>query len=106
MCSNIPFCKLDHVDGAIFTEFSSAAYQAKWLLFSKLVMYHSLFLMFFTTIMIMVEFIPLESPLQFENLSVYHTRIKSCFAGVVCHLQSFFRHRGAQYWPTNIKDHV
>ena len=53
--------------------------------------------------------IPLEPPLQFGNLSVYHTRTKSCFAGVVCHLQSFFRHRAAQYWnslPTNIKDHV
>ena len=43
--SNIPLCKLDHVDSAIFTEFSSV--WAKWLPFSKLVMYHSLFLMFF-----------------------------------------------------------
>ena len=53
--------------------------------------------------------IPLEPPLQFGNLSVYHTRTKSCFAGVVCHLQSFFPHRAEQYWnslPTNIKDHV
>ena len=53
--SNIPFCKFDHVDSVIFTEFSSAAYQAKWLIFSKLVTYHSLFSMFFTTIMIMVK---------------------------------------------------
>ena len=43
--SNIPSCKLDRVDSAIFTEFSSV--WAKWLPFSKLVMYHSLFLMFF-----------------------------------------------------------
>ena len=43
------------------------------------------------------------------GIYVYLTRTKSCFAGVVCHLQSFFRHRAAQYWNsllTNIKDHV
>ena len=107
--SNIPFCKLDHVDSAIFTEFSSAAYRAKWLLFSKLVMYHSLFLMFFHYHHDYGQAIPLEPPLQFGNLSVHHTRTKSYFAGVVRHLQSFFCHRAAQYWnslPTNIKDHV
>ena len=104
--SNIPFCKLDHADSVIFTEFSSAAYRAKW---SKLVMYHSLFLMFFHYHHDYGRAIPLEPLLQFGNLSVYHTRTKSYFTGAVCHLQSFFRHRVAQYWnslPTNIKDHV
>ena len=107
--SNIPFCKLDHVDSVIFTEFSSAAYRAKWLLFSKLVTYHSLFLMFFHYHPDYGRALPLEPPLQFGNLFVYHKRTKNCFAGVVCHLQSFFCHRAAQYWnslPTNIKDHV
>ena len=67
--------------------------------FSKLVMYHSLFLMFFFHYHHDYgRTLPLESPLQFGNLSVYHTRTKSCFAGVVCHLHFFFRHRAAQYW--------
>ena len=54
----------------------------------------------------------LEPSLQFGNLSVYHTRTKSCFAHTVRCCLSFivlFRHRVAQYWnslPTDIKDHV
>ena len=56
--------------------------------------------------------ISLKPLLQFGNLSVYHTRTKSCFAHTVrCCLsftQSFSRHRAAQYWnsSTDIKDHV
>ena len=53
-------------------------------------MYHFLFLMFFHYHHDYGRAIPLEPLLQFGNLSVYHTRTKSCFAGVVCHLQSFF----------------
>ena len=110
--SNIPLCNLDHVDSAIFTEFSSV--WAKWLPFSKLVMHHSLFLMFSHYHHDFGGAISLEPLLQFGNLSVYHTRTKSCFAHTVrCCLsftQSFFHHRAAQYWnslPTDInKDHV
>ena len=72
-------------------------------------MYHFLFLMFFHYHHDYGRAIPLEPLPQFGNLSVCHARTKSCFAGVVCHLQSLFCHRGAQYWnslPTNIKDHV
>ena len=64
--SNIPLCKLDHVDSAIFTEFSSV--WAKWLPFSKLGMYHSLFLMFFHYHHDYGQ--ALEPLLQFGNLSV------------------------------------
>ena len=110
MC-NIPLCKLDHVDSTIFTEFSSV--WAKWLPFSKFVMYHSLFLMFFHYHHDYGRAVSLEPPLQFGNLSVYLTRTKSFFAHTMrCCLsftQSFFRHRAAQYWnslPTDIKNHV
>ena len=51
--------------------------------FFKIAMYHSLFLMFFHYHHDYGQAISLEPPLQFGNLSVYHTRTKSCFAHTV-----------------------
>ena len=81
--------------------------------FPRLVMYHSLCLMFHQYHYDYGWGIPLEPPIQFGNLSGYNTRTESTFAhSVRCHLtfsQHSFRHKVTVFWnslPTAIRNHL
>ena len=59
--------------------------------------------------MIMVELYHWNLCFSLGIYLLYHTRTKSCLAGVVCHLQSFFvteQHSIGTRCQQNIKDHV
>ena len=53
---------------------------AKWLPFSQLVKYHSVYIMFYQYHHDYGRGIPLEPPIQFGKVSKYHTRTKENFA--------------------------